>query len=170
MTKNCLQCNKEFDKPYNESVKAFTFRHKFCSKICKVDFQKGKLVYDNTGKKLTEEHKKKISDSHSGEKAYQWKGGITSNCRKLRKQRMRINGGSYTTKDWEELKNKYNGMCLCCKKFEPEIKLTADHIIPVLLGGTNDISNIQPLCGSCNSRKSTKTTNFIINLNQLSVA
>lgn len=32
-------------------------------------------------------------------------------------------------------------------------RLTVDHIHPVSRGGTNDMSNLQTLCASCNSRK-----------------
>jgi hypothetical protein len=31
--------------------------------------------------------------------------------------------------------------------------LTVDHIIPVLHGGTDDLENLQALCGPCNSKK-----------------
>jgi hypothetical protein len=31
--------------------------------------------------------------------------------------------------------------------------LTVDHIHPVALGGTNELSNLQTLCRTCNSRK-----------------
>lgn len=72
------------------------------------------------------------------------------NIRRARKQSV---GGEFTTTEWQELKRKYNYMCLCCKKSEPEIRLCADHIIPLSKGGINSIENIQPLCRSCNARK-----------------
>lgn len=68
--------------------------------------------------------------------------------------------GSHTSEEFEEMKKFYNYMCLCCKKFEPEIKLGEDHIIPLSKSGTNYIENIQPLCGSCNSIKNVKIIDF----------
>jgi hypothetical protein len=103
----------------------------------------------------------------SGDKCHLWKNGVSllpgyktfiSRQRKLKK---RVNGGNHTLSQWEELKNKYNHMCLCCKRREPEIKLSVDHIMPVSNGGTDDITNIQPLCLSCNSRKRAKNVNYI---------
>ncbi len=59
-------------------------------------------------------------------------------------------GGSYTVQEWKALCRKYNHRCLCCGKRKP---LTVDHVVPISKGGPNTIDNIQPLCGSCNSRK-----------------
>ena len=65
--------------------------------------------------------------------------------------------GSFTKKEWIDLCNKYGNKCLCCGEKK---KLTADHVIPLEKGGTNYITNIQPLCGSCNSRKHTKAIDY----------
>jgi 5-methylcytosine-specific restriction endonuclease McrA len=61
--------------------------------------------------------------------------------------------GSFTSREWKKLCKHYNYTCLHCGKREPEIKLTVDHVIPLSVGGTNSIDNIQPLCQSCNSSK-----------------
>lgn len=101
-----------------------------------------------------------------GEKHHNWKGGVSKTegylAFKNNKRRVRKNNasGSHTQEEWECLKASYNYMCLCCKRFEPEIKLTKDHVIPLSLGGSDNIDNIQPLCRSCNSIKWLKVVNF----------
>lgn len=73
-----------------------------------------------------------------------------SNKRRARKTAA---GGAFTAGEWRMLCELYDHTCLACGKREPDIKLVADHVIPVSKGGDSYITNIQPLCFSCNSRK-----------------
>lgn len=75
-------------------------------------------------------------------------------ARRARKQRQ---GGAYSAKEWRDLCAKYGHVCLCCGKAE---RLTPDHVVPIAKGGSNDISNIQPLCLPCNLRKATKIIDY----------
>lgn len=71
-------------------------------------------------------------------------------------------GGFFSAKEWCGLKEKYNNTCLCCNRKEPDIKLTADHVVALSCGGSNFIENIQPLCISCNSSKGIKHIDYRI--------
>ncbi|RVQ21919.1 HNH endonuclease [Sinorhizobium meliloti] len=51
---------------------------------------------------------------------------------------------------WSALLDIFGGKCLKCET--PE-RLEADHVLPVHLGGTNDLGNFQPLCRTCNAAK-----------------
>ena len=84
-----------------------------------------------------------------------------------------LSSGSFTKKEFYDLLKNYEACPMCKIKWE-NIKLlknqknpwTVDHIIPLTpkLGqqkGTNDITNIQPLCYSCNSKKGNKNIKLI---------
>lgn len=58
--------------------------------------------------------------------------------------------GSHTFEEWQELKAKFNNLCVNCLESKP---LTKDHVIPLSKGGSDYITNIQPLCRNCNSKK-----------------
>lgn len=121
---------------------------------------------NNKGKTFSEEARKHMSDAakgkHLGENNGNWRGGVTKHYAykrwKSRAYQIRKNNvdGFFTHNEWETLKAQYAYTCPMCKRKEPDIKLTADHVIPISKGGCNNICNIQPLCRSCNSKKQTK--------------
>lgn len=91
-------------------------------------------------------------------KSYQKAHPEISTKNRLRRDfHIQENGGNFSAEEWFDLCDKYDNICLCCRQSKP---LTVDHIIPLSKGGTNDISNIQPLCISCNSKKKTKTIDY----------
>lgn len=85
------------------------------------------------------------------------KNGSNTENSTNRRARISNNKGKITSKEWKDLCDKYGNKCLCCGKSR---KLTLDHVIPLFLGGANTIDNAQPLCGSCNSSKGIKTTDY----------
>ena len=131
----CIECK-------NKREKLESSKRKFCLRKC----------YANYLKKIP------------AEKTSNWHGGIAKTWNKRNKELRnfytnrrraikRGNGGNFTKKEWEDLKESCFYTCKVCGLFEPQIKLTIDHIKPVSKGGNSYISNIQPLCLSCNSRK-----------------
>jgi hypothetical protein len=67
-----------------------------------------------------------------------------------RAQAFGYEGEGFTLEEWLALVESYGGVCLACGVAED---LSVDHIVPLSLGGSNAISNIQPLCETCNSLK-----------------
>ena len=58
--------------------------------------------------------------------------------------------GSHELAQWQALKRIFRQKCGNCGE---KNKLTKDHIMPLSENGTDYISNIQPLCRNCNSKK-----------------
>lgn len=86
-----------------------------------------------------------------------WREQNPEKCRVFRNNRRARYNGTFSVKEWLDLCDRYDNRCLCCGEKKP---LTKDHVIPISLGGTNTIDNIQCLCKNCNSKKHTKTTDY----------
>ena len=125
------------------------------------------------GSKLSEEQKLKISlalkgrpqteDRKQKNRQGQYNRYLKINPNYIvatRNKRIADNGGFHTQGEWETLKAQYNWTCPCCFKKEPEVKLTKDHIISLLRGGSDNIENIQPLCILCNQKKHTQIIKY----------
>ena len=125
-----------------------------------------KRVAKMLGHPTSEATRKKIADGRLGSNNPYWKGGISGEpgyheTYTIRyRARRRGCPGSHTPQEWVDLKATYNWTCPWCARAEPEITLTRDHVVPLSEKGSNDISNIQPLCRSCNSKKQVKTIRF----------
>ncbi len=74
-----------------------------------------------------------------------------------RRARVHGNGGRHTTREWRSLCHWFGNVCLRCGASG---KLSRDHVLPTVKGGTNNIDNLQPLCKPCNSRKGTTSTDY----------
>ena len=83
-------------------------------------------------------------------------------CHNLRRVRELHADGSHTLSEWMAVLKQFKFHCVCCGLHAAEIDgvLTKDHIIPISQGGSNWISNIQPLCRSCNSRKGARIIDY----------
>ena len=81
--------------------------------------------------------------------------------RHRRKARQANSEGSFTASEWKQLLKDTGKKCLRCrKKFGILRKPTADHVKPISKGGSSYITNIQPLCFSCNSSKGAKEIDY----------
>ena len=160
--KNCEYCGVYFERARSK-VK----NHSFCSKNCNALWMKHI--------RKTEDHPLYRGIGDKNAKLYRQRSKVNNPNHYQSKRdnnvvfriRRRGLGGNITQSEWLDMKEKAKFTCNVCGKEEPEIKLVADHIIPVVRWEewvkSNNVSyrcgdkeNIQPLCVSCNCKKSYK--------------
>ena len=71
--------------------------------------------------------------------------------RRKRRAAKHASPGGFSAEEFKALCESYGNKCLACGDIEATLE--ADHVVPLTRGGTDDIGNIQPLCGSCNRKK-----------------
>lgn len=82
---------------------------------------------------------------------------VAFDCQR-RRERKRANGGDgFSYEEWLAFCEALGNVCLCCGT--PGL-LTVDHVVPISKGGCDELSNVQPLCGPCNSRKGVRIVDY----------
>lgn len=152
----CVHCGTPFS--------SFRKNRRFCSKKClRNNWAKNHRDYMTKAVKswrAKNQEKSRTYARRGARRRYATPEGRASYIHSaLLQQSRRRNGtlGSHTLKEWNDLKQKFNFACVCCGEKEPDIKLSRDHIIPIIKGGTNFITNIQPLCLPCNLSKNKRS-------------
>lgn len=142
----CKRCRNDKNKIYYQK----TIDHQKKRKKGYTSTPQFKL-YAKKWRENNPEYPKKYREAHLAHARYT-KARIEHRRRCLIK-----NAGDYSKKEWENLCAYFGNICIACYESK---KLTIDHVIPLSLGGTNTIDNLQPLCKSCNSSKGKKTLDY----------
>jgi 5-methylcytosine-specific restriction endonuclease McrA len=66
-------------------------------------------------------------------------------------------GEHFTEEEWLDLLDAFGHRCLRCGADED---LSVDHVVPLSLGGSNAIENIQVLCVPCNIEKGVEVRDY----------
>jgi 5-methylcytosine-specific restriction endonuclease McrA len=148
----CIDCEYQLSSRYAKRCKSCAMKKarkdKKPSRITIINSIKSRI-----GKKLSIEHKKKISESLKGEKCYLWRGGINNINDTIRK--------SLEYKLWRiAVFERDNYTCIWCgKRSKKGIKviLNADHIKPFAFFPELRfaIDNGRTLCDECHKKTNT---------------
>lgn len=72
-----------------------------------------------------------------------------------RRKRRAASDVRHTPQEWAARVYEYGGACAYCLR--SDVRLTRDHLRPLVQGGTDSIDNIVPACLSCNAGKGGRT-------------
>jgi hypothetical protein len=90
--------------------------------------------------------------------------GLCEACYRGRQNRQRdarLRGGpNHTQAEWEALLRVYRGCPRCRRPWNEVGTPTRDHVVSIEDGGDDSISNIQPLCYSCNNQKQHRSERY----------
>ncbi len=156
---NCKECSRKkaskryYKNPqkYNESSKKWAQQNR----------EKRKEIIRRYSQNHPEISKRWVENNREKVREYKrrWKlknkEAINSHTRN-RRAKIRESVGTHTQDDILYMLNAQKHKCINCLCSLKKNKYHVDHIVPIVRGGSNDRSNLQILCQSCNVRKSSK--------------
>lgn len=72
---------------------------------------------------------------------------------KLRRARIKSNGGRFTKQELRDMRAAQNGICFYCQRQHEPNALHVDHVIPIRQAGRHEAANIVLACWICNLEK-----------------
>jgi len=144
----------EYQREYREANREtlLSAKSEYTKKVRATNPERLKAIqrkYRQTHREKIAEYGRKIRAANPGKK----------NEYTRKRRAIKLNApGSHTETEWQALKAYYKDQCLCCGDVPDHLQ--QDHVVPLSKGGSDDISNIQPLCPSCNMRKNAKTIDY----------
>lgn len=166
MFKTCADC-KEF-LPLSSFYKVKAYRggyHTACKNCCYIRNEKSRAKRAEDVKLKAKifrdkpEYKEKARQS--SRKFRKENPDKNQENKRIHRAKKYGNGGRHTEAEWQEVLRRTNNSCARCGS---KLQITRDHIIPISVGGTDNITNIQPLCQSCNSQKGNRSSeNYLRN-------
>lgn len=158
--KTCIECNEEKtveDFPKTGGPKCRKCKAEYYREWRKNNPERTRELSKRSTEKLRERNPAYFREWYAKKYATERGRAHYSEINNRRRALHKNAPGKYTAEEFLELCELFGNVCLACGE---ETQLTADHVIPLAKGGSNDISNIQPLCRSCNSKKHTQSTDF----------
>lgn len=127
-------------------------------KICRQEFKRNwrRKNKDIINAKLRERYAKDVAKENKSPEQIAFVEKNASRAIRSRALR-RASAERHGSIEWKFLLTLTGGKCAACGSTND---ITKDHVIPVTLGGSDGLSNLQVLCRSCNSLKRCKTIDF----------
>ena len=170
-TQRCTKCGEE--KPLSEFSFDKKLRNGHCSwcKRCKSAATKQWSAEHKERRasrsEQVREYNRKYRQEHAAEvrqASKKWRAEHPEQYREITRgvdahRRARKLGaeGRHTMREWRAVLARYDSRCLACGATE---HIQQDHVVPLVLGGSDYIDNIQPLCRRCNARKQSRYRDY----------
>lgn len=160
----CKECNSK--KSLAWAAKNKEKRRKISEKYRLANIEKCRQAVVRSQKLNPETKKKWVEDNKEKTKKYKRDWYLrhpeqNKTIKAVNKANRRGADGKHTQKQIAELLVSQKYRCVVCK-CDIKKEFQRDHIVPIALGGDNNITNIQLLCPTCNRKKSAKNpTDFM---------
>lgn len=154
----CKTCSRAYQAEWRDKNKdkrkATVDKYRLANREkCLEATKKSQEKYPETKRKWVEKNREKVREIKRN-----WYSNHPEQNREIKasnKANRRGASGKFTELQIKDLLIKQKHKCVSCA-CDIKTSFHRDHIYPISKGGTNDISNIQLLCKSCNTKKGAK--------------